>query len=114
MTPSMTNPAYTLSLDIDDFRQSRVEQQPELTHDLVEGEICVRVDKIAMTANSISYGFAGKSGFPAFLHIDQSPDQKHHHILQVWAKQIKRRRKKEIWASRITPKIDLKMQLIVT
>ena len=82
MTPSMTNPAYTLSLDIDDFRQSRVEQQPELTHDLVEGEICVRVDKIAMTANSISYGFAGKSGL--IRYIDFYPASEGFANLPCW------------------------------
>ena len=54
----MTDPAYTLSLDIDDFRQSRVELQPEPNDGLVDGEIRVRVDKIAMTANSISYGLS--------------------------------------------------------
>ena len=65
----MTDSAYMLSLDIDDFRQSRVEMQPEPNADLVEGEIRVRVDKIAMTANSISYGFAGKSGLIRYLDI---------------------------------------------
>ena len=65
----MTDSAYILSLDIDDFRQSRVEMQPEPNADLVEGEIRVRVDKIAMTANSISYGFAGKSGLIRYLDI---------------------------------------------
>ena len=66
----MTDPAYTLSLDIDDFRQSRVELQPEPNDGLVDGEIRVRVDKIAMTANSISYGFAGKSGLIlSLIHI---------------------------------------------
>ena len=69
LTLAMTDSAYTLSLDIDDFRQSRVELQPEPNGELVEGEIRVRVDKIAMTANSISYGFAGKSGLIRYLDI---------------------------------------------
>jgi len=70
----MTASAYTLSLDIDDFRQSRVEPQPELANDLVDGEIRVRIDKIAMTANSISYGFAGKSGLIRYLDIYPASD----------------------------------------
>ena len=70
----MTDSAYTLSLDIDDFRQSRVQMQPEVNKDLVAGEICVRVDKIAMTANSISYGFAGKSGLIRYLDIYPASD----------------------------------------
>ena len=74
MTLSMTDSAYTLSLDIDDFRQSRVEMQPGVNKDLVAGEICVRVDKIAMTANSISYGFAGKSGLIRYLDIYPASD----------------------------------------
>ena len=70
----MTDSACTLSLDIDDFRQSRVEMQSEPHKELVDGEIQVRVDKIAMTANSISYGFAGKSGLIRYLEIYPASD----------------------------------------
>ena len=35
LTLAMTDSAYTLSLDIDDFRQSRVELQPEPNEDLL-------------------------------------------------------------------------------
>ncbi len=71
----MNDSAYTLSLDIDDFRQSRVENHPEPTNDaLLHGEIRVRIDKIAMTANSISYGFAGKSGLIRYLDIYPASD----------------------------------------
>ena len=71
---AMTDSSYTLSLNIDDFRQSRVEMQPEPHKELVDGEIQVRVDKIAMTANSISYGFAGKSGLIRYLEIYPASD----------------------------------------
>ena len=74
MTLAMTDSAYTLSLDIDDFRQSRVELQPAANEVLVAGEIRVRIDKIAMTANSISYGFAGKSGLIRYLDIYPASD----------------------------------------
>ena len=70
----MTNSAYTLSLDIDDFRQSRVEVQPNPNTDLIDGEIRIRIDKLAMTANSISYGFAGKSGLIRSLDIYPASD----------------------------------------
>ena len=70
----MTDSAYTLALDIDDFRQSRVETQPQLTNDLAKDEIRVRIDKLAMTANSISYGFAGKSGLIRYLDIYPASD----------------------------------------
>ena len=69
LTLAMTDSAYRLSLDIDDFRQSRVEFQSQTHNELIDGEICIRIDKIAMTANSISYGFAGKSGLIRYLDI---------------------------------------------
>ena len=59
----MTHYPYTLSLNIDDFRQHDVAGPlNNATKELNDGEVLFHVDKLALTANSISYGFAGKSG----------------------------------------------------
>lgn len=71
----MTGLPYTLSLDINDFRQHTITEWDEaeaLT--LGEGEVLFRVDKLALTANSISYGFAGKSGLIRYLDIYPASD----------------------------------------
>ena len=65
----MTQPPYTLSLDLEDFRQHKVGSAMRETEPLKEGEVLFRVDKLALTANSISYGFAGKSGLIRYLDI---------------------------------------------
>ena len=65
----MTQPPYTLSLDLEDFRQHKVGSAMRETEPLNEGEVLFRVDKLALTANSISYGFAGKSGLIRYLDI---------------------------------------------
>ena len=65
----MTQHPYTLSLDLEDFRQHKVGSAMRETKPLNEGEVLFRVDKLALTANSISYGFAGKSGLIRYLDI---------------------------------------------
>lgn len=66
----MTSSHYTLSLDINDFRQHTVARSDgNETTALIDGEVLFRVDKLALTANSISYGFAGKSGLIRYLDI---------------------------------------------
>lgn len=66
----MTHSRYTLSLDINDFRQHTVARSDGTeTTALIDGEVLFRVDKLALTANSISYGFAGKSGLIRYLDI---------------------------------------------
>ena len=71
----MTHTPYTLSLNIDDFRQHEVAgplHNP--TEELTDGEVLFRIDKLALTANSISYGFAGKSGLIRYLDIYPAED----------------------------------------
>ena len=58
----MTHNPYTLSLNIDDFRQHEVAGPLNNATNELNEEVLFRVDKLALTANSISYGFAGKSG----------------------------------------------------
>ena len=59
---AMAHTPYTLSLNIDDFRQHAVAGPlNNATRELTDAEVLFRVDKLALTANSISYGFAGKS-----------------------------------------------------
>ena len=66
----MTTSPYTLSLDLNDFRQAQVIDASDYVEaSLLEGEIMVRVDRLALTANSISYGFAGKAGLIRYLDI---------------------------------------------
>lgn len=66
----MTDRPYTLSLDINDFRQHTVATSNDTEAKApVDGEVLLRVDKLALTANSISYGFAGKSGLIRYLDI---------------------------------------------
>ena len=71
----MPDNPYTLSLNIDDFRQHEVAGPlNNATNELNEGEVLFRVDKLALTANSISYGFAGKSGLIRYLDIYPAED----------------------------------------
>ena len=66
----MASAPYALSLALDDFRQQTVfDICPTELSDIAEGEVLFRVDKLALTANSISYGFAGKSGLIRYLDI---------------------------------------------
>ena len=66
----MENLAYSLSLNLHDFRDARQIATFEATENAVsDGEILVKVDKLALTANSISYGLAGKSGLIRYLDI---------------------------------------------
>ena len=66
---------YTLSLNIDDFRQHDVAGPlNNATKELTDGEVLFHVDKLALTANSISYGFAGKSGLIRYLDIYPAED----------------------------------------
>ena len=66
----MENLAYSLSLNLHDFRDARQITTFEATENAVsDGEILVKVDKLALTANSISYGLAGKSGLIRYLEI---------------------------------------------
>ena len=71
----MPDNPYTLSLDIDDFRKHKITGPLDnATKELTDGEVLFRVDKLALTANSISYGFAGKSGLIRYLDIYPAED----------------------------------------
>lgn len=75
----MTDKSYSLSVALDDFRST--EQTPgfEVAEStLADGEIMVRISKVALTANSVSYALAGKSGLMRFLDIFPAPEGRGH------------------------------------
>jgi hypothetical protein len=52
----------------DDFRDAKFIDGGELDSDqLNDGEVIIAVDRLALTANTISYGIAGKSGLIRYL-----------------------------------------------
>lgn len=66
----MPDTAYNYCLTLDQFRQSqRVQGATVSANSLDEGQVMVHVDKVALTANSISYVIAGKSGLMPFLDV---------------------------------------------
>ena len=75
--------AYELPLDLDDFTQINERKTFEVSEASInDGEIILSVDKLALTANSISYGLAGKSGLIRYLDI--YPTVENHGNLPCW------------------------------
>lgn len=70
----MNNTSTDLCVKLNDFRQ--VELLPGFAIEntqLQDGEVMIAVDKVALTANSISYALAGKSGLMRFLDLFPAP-----------------------------------------
>lgn len=66
----MTEQSYSLSVALDDFRDTELIPDFAVAESsLKQGEVMVRVCKVALTANSVSYALAGKSGLMRFLDI---------------------------------------------
>lgn len=77
--PKMTDQSYSLSVALDDFRSTAQTPGFEIAESiLAEGEVMVRVNKVALTANSVSYALAGKSGLMRFLDIFPAPEGRGH------------------------------------
>lgn len=66
----MSENAYNHCIALDDFRQSALlDSFPVSSDTLDDGQIMVRIDKLALTSNSLSYVIAGKSGLMRFLDL---------------------------------------------
>ena len=75
--------AYELPMDLDDFTNITERRTFEVSEaSISDGEVILSVDKIALTANSISYGLAGKSGLIRYLDI--YPTIENHGNLPCW------------------------------
>lgn len=75
----MTEQSYSLSVALDDFRSTDLTPGFDVAEtSLKAGEVMVRVSKVALTANSVSYALAGKSGLMRFLDIFPAPEGRGH------------------------------------
>lgn len=75
----MTEQSYSLSVALDDFRNTEHMAGFNVSEDsLAAGEVMVRISKVALTANSVSYALAGKSGLMRFLDIFPAPEGRGH------------------------------------
>lgn len=70
----MSDLSYCLQLNLEDFRDTSIAEGYKISPDALEdGQVLVRVDKLALTSNSISYVIAGKSGLLPYLDLFPSP-----------------------------------------
>ena len=51
----------------DDFRDAKFVSWRKPDDSLTDGEVIIEIDRLALTANTISYGIAGKSGLIRYL-----------------------------------------------
>jgi len=71
----MTQHAKDLCVNLDDFRQASIRTSfPVDEMQLDNGEVMIAIDRVALTANSVSYALAGRSGLMRFLDVFPAPE----------------------------------------
>jgi hypothetical protein len=66
----MTDTSYSHAINLDDYRKTSIVDGFEVSPDtLSDGQIMVRVSKVALTANSITYVIGSQQGFLPYLDI---------------------------------------------
>ncbi len=71
----MTQHAKDLCINLDDFRQVSIRESFPLDEtQLDNGEVMIAIDRVALTANSVSYALAGRSGLMRFLDVFPAPE----------------------------------------
>lgn len=71
----MAETSYNHHINLDDFRRSAVTDGFLIaTETLEEGQVMVKIHKLALTSNSVSYVTAGKTGVMPFLDLYPAPD----------------------------------------
>ena len=72
---TMTQHAKDLCVNLDDFRQVSIRTSfPVDETQLNIGEVMIAIDRVALTANSVSYALAGRSGLMRFLDVFPAPE----------------------------------------
>lgn len=75
----MTTTSYGYAINLEDFRQTTLLDGFAVHPDtLADGQVMVRIDKIALTSNSISYVIAGKAGLLRYLDLFPAPEGQAH------------------------------------
>jgi hypothetical protein len=70
----MTDTSYNHAINLDNFRETSINDGFIVTPDtLADGQVMVRVSKVALTANSITYVIGSQMGFLPYLDIFPAP-----------------------------------------
>ena len=66
----MTNTSYSLSLNLSDYRDTKLlDGFPVGPESINDGQIMVRIDKVALTSNSVSYVIGSQAGLMSWLDV---------------------------------------------
>lgn len=75
----MTETSYSHCVNLDNLRQATALDGFAVGADsLDDGQVMIRVDKVALTSNSISYVLAGKAGLIRYLDLFPAPEGRGH------------------------------------
>jgi|TARA_B110000977_G_scaffold146451_1_gene185727 hypothetical protein len=71
----MTDTSYSHAIKLDNYRQTSINKGFDVSPDTIEeGQVMIRVSKVALTSNSVSYAIGSQAGMMPWLDVFPAPE----------------------------------------